>query len=251
MNEARLSLQRFVTDVQNEIPFSDTQVGIAPIIPSINILGQINISGLMQFGALYALANEKQVTSWEAADQISWSHGKHTVRAGFEYERDRLNWELPGAGIRNLTFQTFEDFLLGLPGCAPGTSAAACSASAAAGLTNGSSTSNISSSGTLEAVTAPGGVIHGFRVPAASAFVQDDFKVRSNLTLNLGLRWEYDGLFYDKYGENTDIWPSLINTVPVPGPTPATGTLAGYVVPSNFNFAANPAPPVGGLFPKQ
>jgi hypothetical protein len=248
VNEARLSLQRFVTDVQNEIPFTDTQVGIAPIIPSINILGQINISGLMQFGALYALANEKQVTSWEAADDISWSHGKHTVRAGFEYERDRLNWELPGAGIQNLTFQTFEDFLLGLPGCAPGTSAAACSASAAAGLTNGSSTSNISSSGTLEAVTAPGGVIHGFRVPAASAFVQDDFKVRSNLTLNLGLRWEYDGLFYDKYGENTDIWPSLINTVPVPGTTPATGTLAGYVVPSNYNFAANPAPPVGGVF---
>jgi len=248
VNEARLSLQRFVTDVQNEIPFTDTQVGIAPIIPSVNILGQINVTGLMQFGALYALANEKQVTSWEAADQISWSHGKHTIRAGFEYERDRLNWQLPGAGIQNLTFQTFQDFLLGLPGCAPGVSATSCAASAAAGLTNGTSTSNVSSSGTLEAVTPPGGVIHGFRVPAANAFVQDDFNVRSNLTLNLGLRWEYDGLFYDKYGENTDIWPSLINTVPIPGTTPATGTLAGFVVPSNFNFAANPAPPVGGLF---
>ena len=35
----------------------------------------------------------------------------------------------------------------------------------------------------------------------------------------------------------TNVWPSLINTVPVPGPTPATGTLAGFVVPSNYNFA--------------
>jgi hypothetical protein len=45
-----------------------------------------------------------------------------------------------------------------------------------------------------------------------------------------------------------NVWPSLINTVPIPGSTPATGTLAGFVVPSNFNFAAYPAPPVGGLF---
>ena len=49
----------------------------------------------------------------------------------------------------------------------------------------------------------------------------------------------------------TNIWPSLINTVTRPGTlgtSAATGTLAGFVVPSNFNFAAYPAPPVGGLF---
>jgi hypothetical protein len=40
----------------------------------------------------------------------------------------------------------------------------------------------------------------------------------------------------------------LIETVPVPGTTAATGTLAGFVVPSNYNPAINPAPTVGGLF---
>jgi hypothetical protein len=62
------------------------------------------------------------------------------------------------------------------------------------------------------------------------------------------MRWEYNGLFYDTKGQNTNVWPSLINTVPVPGIDAAHGTLAGWVVPSNFDFAANPTPPVSGIY---
>jgi hypothetical protein len=31
-------------------------------------------------------------------------------------------------------------------------------------------------------------------------FIQDDFKLKQNLTINLGLRWEYFGPFHEKYG---------------------------------------------------
>jgi hypothetical protein len=260
VNEARISVQRYVGDPQNLVPFTDTQVGIAPIIPSVNYLDGTTVTGLFKFGAFLNLATDKYITSQEVADTVSWSHGKHTIRTGFEYERDRQNWHFIGLAIGSLTFPTFQDFLIGLPGCAPSLSAAQCSATAAAGTTNGSAFSNISNSGTSASITPPGGEDYEFRAPYASAFVQDDFKVRSNLTLNLGVRWEFAGQNYAVNGENTNMWVPLLGTgvgfnpatSPVPvtqlGSTAATGTLAGFVLPSNFNFAAFPPPPVGGLF---
>ncbi len=261
VNEARASFQQAYGDLTNTNPFSNNQIGMASIYPGYLFtpgyepLAFMNIGGLFQFGGTTSLSNHKHTSSWEVADQLSWSHGRHTIRFGGEFERDRVNWNLGAVELGNLTFSSFQDFLLGLPGCAPTVSTSACTASAASstsaplpGQTNGTFVSNISSSGTSTAATYPGGLIHHFRNPDADAFVQDDFKVSSNLTVNLGLRWEYDSTAYDNQGQAVNLWPSLINTVALPGATAATGTLAGFVLPSNYNPAINSAPPVSGLY---
>jgi hypothetical protein len=251
VNEARISLQHNEGSLASNVPFTNTQVGIAPIIPQITPLDQIIVNGEFSIGTYYTLESRKNTAAWIAADQISWNHGRHTIRTGFEFERDRINSTIPGDSIGALTFQTFQDFLLGLPGCPPGTSAAACAASASAGLTNGTASSNISSSGVVATIAQPTGVSVEFRQPDADTFVQDDIKINPRLTVNVGLRWEYFGLVYSKTGELTNVWPSLIETVNTPtllGTSAATGSLAGFVVPSNYNPAINPVPPVGGIF---
>lgn len=61
------------------------------------------------------------------------------------------------------------------------------------------------------------------------AFAQDDFKLTPSLTLNLGVRYERQGAIGDELGRAAIFNPALANPNP-----PSSGTLAGYVVASNF-----------------
>jgi outer membrane receptor protein involved in Fe transport len=55
---------------------------------------------------------------------------------------------------------------------------------------NGTAASNVNSPGSDAAYA---NFPYQFRATILDAFVQGDFKLTSRLTLNLGLRWEYDG----------------------------------------------------------
>jgi hypothetical protein len=243
VNEARLSFQRGTLRETPGIPFTNTQFGIASILPSITTLDQINVNGLFEIGSNNAPTNVF-FNDYEAAEDVSWTHGKQTIRFGGEYERDQYNWYFGALSIGSMQFQTPQDFLLGLAGCNPALFPTSCNP-ATPGTSNGSPISNNIFSGGYQAVTPPGGLSHHYRSPFADAYIQDDIKLSRRLTVNLGLRWEYHALVYDTAGLTTNIYTSLINAVPIP----TTPTLAGFVVSSNYNLAnpAFPAPPVGGV----
>jgi len=225
VNELRGSMQRNLANLQEvSVPGSTpADLGLTPLVPGLPLAPSMFI-----FTQGYSLFNSfnpafSPTTQMEVSDQISWSHGKHTIRAGFEFEKDQWNIVYQGFERGWLWFGTFNDFLVGQPG-----SIFQC----------------------IFCVAGPEqGVVHGYRLPAMSSFVQDDYKVSSKLTLNLGVRWEYDGALSDKYGNLTNVWLSQLQTVPNP-PTTAEASgnsLVGYVVPKNYSTATWGAVPAGVL----
>ena len=239
INEIHGSLERNIANGSDTAPYTNQGVGITGIVPEetlppvMVIIGAETIGGTLS--PFYGPATQIQ---W--GDQISWSHGKHTLRAGYEFEF--AQWNLSFASLlRGFLFSPgFNDWLIGRPGCG----GPSCFGDPSGGTTG-------SPLGTwlfcLFCVrSGPNGIIHGYREQNQNAFVQDDWKVNSKLTINIGVRWEHDGVFADHYGNLTNVWPSLLQTVPNPPTTsqPAGASLVGYVVPSNFSKHYG-APPAG------
>ena len=208
--------------------------GDTPLPPQVTIQGQFQAFG----GTNNVLHNQ---TTIGFGDQVSWSRGKHTMRFGGEWEATRWTWVGSWLSHGIMAFQTFNDFLIGLPG--------GCGAAALPGPSNplgcnGTGSSNVLNTSNFDVRSSPSGIVHGYRMKNGDAFFQDDYKLSPRLTLNMGLRWEYDGNLSDKYGNSVNLWPSAIGAVPVPSTTqlptpgvplfPAGGSYAGWVVTSNY-----------------
>ncbi len=226
VNEARGSFQRLFSTASDSLPagWTPQNLGITPIVPS-QTQGPPLSFLVNGFGAGGFLEPQFSPTNqFQYQDQISWSHGRHTIRAGFELEK--AQWNLDFAGLERgwLFFGTLGNLL------------------AANNPGNIFQCLFCVSSGP----PAAGGIIHAYRETNMNAFVQDDWKVSAKLTVNVGVRWEYDGTFGEKFGNLTNTWLSqLVPNSQVPtAPLGLPANYAGWVTAANY-LAHYPNPPAG------
>ncbi|MDR3720958.1 MAG: TonB-dependent receptor [Candidatus Acidoferrales bacterium] len=190
-------------------------------------------TGTLNTGGNFFSSATNYFNTFEGKDNISWNHGKHTIRAGVEVDRLQYNWTLPGRG--GMFFPTVADFLTSSSGSAATQTPTA--------VPNGIFVN-------FYGITTTNGNKHDQRTNEFASYLEDDIKVTSKLTVNLGVRWEYDGYPSDTTGLFTNGWASqaaLVNTGSfflgnqtgpggnIANPSNQIGTLAGLVVQSNYN----------------
>jgi hypothetical protein len=243
VNQARVSFQRIIQEGSDTVPYTPQQIGLKPLVditccngttggtytqpPVMNILGAFNIGGGLN-------PSDAPTTQTQWSDQISWTKGAHTLRAGFEFENVRWPLTFGGLGRGFLFVASFPDLMIGRAGCPAADTT--CSV-ANPGNTTGSPLSSFRNC--LFCVrSGVNGIVHNYLLRNQSAFFQDDWTVNNRLTLNIGVRWERNGTLADKYGNLTNFWASDLASVPVPPTAPSftdPNAFVGYVVPNNYD----------------
>ena len=132
-------------------------------------------------------------------DALTWIKGRHTAKFGFQFLKGAENDVSTGGSAGYFNFLNQET---GLPGN-PNT-----------GIAFASFLLGLADEGRAYHFNAPAYSRNGYY----AAFAQDDFKVTSKLTLNLGIRWDLFTPVVHKYNQKSWVNP----TVPNPGLTPNT-----------------------------
>ena len=164
INQAHFGYSRINGPSSPQEPLTNSSVGInnplCATTPSFCGLSTINVLGLFSIGST-TLADQRSTTQTFAwTDMMTWTRGKHMLRFGVEAERDRVDFFFNFFSRGNIAFNSFQDFLAG---------------NIAYGLL--------------------GNGVHdrGMRSSDAAGYIQDDYKVSNSLTVNLGMRFEYQG----------------------------------------------------------
>jgi hypothetical protein len=160
-NETRAGFNRLRVSFKPDFTQDPSTFGIASLS---TVSPNFTVPGAMSFGGINGEPQGRGDITYQYTDTLGWIRGKHSIRMGGEFRRFANNNLNSGTG-GVLTFGTMTAFLAGTPTQATQTS--------------------------LPATPA----VH---VNAFGTFVQDDYKVSARLTLNLGLRWEYNGVPYER-----------------------------------------------------
>jgi hypothetical protein len=189
LNSFRLGLSRteasygYYTTTYNPL-LTNTSLGF---LPGQNI-GILTIGGLTTFtggvgrqsGSLFFY------TSYQLYDDVYWTRGIHSIKFGFGTENIRYNSDSADSANGTFTFSSFSDFLQNKPA-------------------------------TLAALIPGSDTIRGIRQTVFAGYIQDDMRLRKNLTVNLGVRYEMVTDAKEDYGRLASL-KNLTDPAPTLGP---------------------------------
>jgi len=173
--------------------FANTQQAFTPGSMGIGLFGAAtfpqfsigtsdpNISQGLEFGPSTSFGNAGMFQNqWGAGSTLNLLKGKHTISVGGQWDHTQLNVINRNTNTDTLDFTSFVTFVEGT-------------------LHGGDEFS--------------GSANRYYRSNTASLFVNDNFKMRSNLTVTGGLRWDIDGPLTEKYGRLTSFDPAKYSYV--------------------------------------
>lgn len=170
VNQARFGFNRLrVTSVPEE-PFTSSQFGITnplgslfPGAPTLQVFG---LDSQFFFGSAPLADQSSRINGYNFSDVLSVTAGNHRLRFGGEYRFSQVKFYFNAFSRGQVIFAGFNNFLTGT-----GTS--------------------LIGSGVFDRY---------YKVTDTNFFVQDDWKINSRLTLNIGLRYDLYGLPVESQG---------------------------------------------------
>jgi hypothetical protein len=166
-----------------------SSVGIT--IPTSTLFPQINIGNPDgNFNAVaYGPTNFANAGIYQndfgAVSNLSWVHGRHSIQTGFNYDYTQLNVINKDSSVARINFADFPGFMTG----------SVCSFTNSCGFS------------ASPAELFSGASNRHFRSKQAGAYAQDNIRLASNLMLNVGIRWDWNGPLVEKDGLLANFYP--------------------------------------------
>jgi len=176
VNEARVGWNRFAEGFYPEDRhFDPSSIGLDTGATAADFgMPRIDVGSFPQLGASSTNPRNRVDSNWHYIDNISWKHGKHDIKFGYEFRRTSVSQNFDSYFRGRLNFDTLGDFLGGTPD----------SALQYSGDSNRNTFEN-----------------------SHAIYLQDSYRWSSRVTLNLGLRYDYYGIIQEKHGNFTNFDP--------------------------------------------
>ena len=190
VNVARFSFLRnkfLFGQASNHTPISSLGFTYAPTLASQEGPPFVEVGGYASFGnPITGPANDYQNT-YSLTDSLAWTHGRHALKMGGEFQRDQLNTLLGIASNGFFVFapvpivgNAFADFLIGQP---------------------------------VVFLQGGGDLPRGMRASNYNVYIQDSYKATSRLTINVGLRYELPQPYHEIHNQNSLFIPNVQSTI--------------------------------------